>query len=534
MRKLFVMGLLGGAALVLGPAIARTPQPAVKDQGLCRRAVPLPPLPPETRPPLQGQDRWSPREAAVSTPTPEPVPAPEPMMMAEAPPTDSSPIAVTGSRIAPEASAKRSSSTVVDSITAEDVGALPDRSVTESLARIPGVAVSREVSEPMPEPMATTVPTGSRGRVQQQTRAGLLTAGDHDDLLNPELYARYVTNFLKTETLKGVPRVDTARVLTVAVKDNAGRAVPFARVTLTCADGNSLTLATLADGTAVFFPGLDRLGSSVKLSVGDARRTVSISGAPGQQLQTVTIGGGAGAVRRFDLAVVIDTTGSMGDELEYLKAELRSILDDVKAKHQGLDVRLALIAYRDKGDEYVTRSFPFTGDLGAVQANLSAQRADGGGDYPEAVEQALARAMAFDWRPDAVKSMLWVADAPPHGEDVAPSWAAAEVARAKRIQVVPVAASGVGEGAEYLMRAVAAATQSRYLFLTDDSGIGNPHAPPAVDCYLVTRLNALVRRVLDSQISGRRVEPGQGEVIRSVGNYDRGKCVLPPDFGRQE
>ena len=92
------------------------------------------------------------------------------------------------------------------------------------------------------------------------------------------------------------------------------------------------------------------------------------------------------------------------------------------------------------------------------------------------------------------------------------------------------AASGVADEAEYAMRAMAAATQSRYLFLTDDSGVGNPHAPPAIDCYLVTRLDALVRRVIDSQISGRRIEPDKDEVIRSVGEYDGGKCVLPADF----
>jgi hypothetical protein len=80
------------------------------------------------------------------------------------------------------------------------------------------------------------------------------------------------------------------------------------------------------------------------------------------------------------------------------------------------------------------------------------------------------------------------------------------------------------------MRAVAAATQSRYIFLTDDSGIGNPHAEPDVDCYAVTQLASAIRRVLASQISGQRVEPHPGEVIRVVGRYESGKCVLPPDF----
>jgi hypothetical protein len=80
------------------------------------------------------------------------------------------------------------------------------------------------------------------------------------------------------------------------------------------------------------------------------------------------------------------------------------------------------------------------------------------------------------------------------------------------------------------MRAMAAATQSRYTFLTDDSGIGNPHAPPAIDCYLVTRLDALLRRVIDSQLSGRRIEPSDQEVIRNVGQYDKGRCIIPRDM----
>jgi hypothetical protein len=150
------------------------------------------------------------------------------------------------------------------------------------------------------------------------------------------------------------------------------------------------------------------------------------------------------------------------------------------------------------------------------------------------MDQAMARAVALDWRPNAVRSLLLVADAPPHDENVGATWAAAEAARAARIQIVPVAASGVGDTAEYVMRAMAAATQSRYLFLTDDSGIGNAHAEPAIDCYLVTRLDRLVRRVLDGQISGRRIEPRAGEVIRSVGDYEEGRCLLPPDFRVKE
>src|SRR5262249_48160652 len=153
-------------------------------------------------------------------------------------------------------------------------------------------------------------------------------------------------------------RVDTGRVLEVNVHDSTGHPVPFAPVTLRCADGNQLTLATTANGSAVFFPELDRLGERVTISVprdaSQTARSVALSGPKHANLQTIPVSGTAPAVERFDLALVVDTTGSMGDELEYLKSELGAILADLNRDHPNLDVRVALVVYRDIGDEYVT------------------------------------------------------------------------------------------------------------------------------------------------------------------------------------
>jgi len=520
MRHAARLGIASLSALSFGlvavvPGAFAPSAAAQSREPLCRRAAPLPMLPPEPALRDRDQQRRSPSgmsapmmdvmpapPAPPPPPPPPPPPAPEPMHAPSTPPPAAAEsISVTGSRAAAPAKESAMPLSTADDYVAE-------------ARQAPGYHPRR----PRPQP-----------------QSGLLTAGDHDDLLNPELYATYAGNYLQSSNLRGLPRLDTRRVLTVAVQDQSGRPVPFARVTLTCADGNTLVLATLADGTAVFHPGLDRLGSSVRIGVpGAPVRRIEIAASAGSQRQSVTLRSGAVAVRKFDLLLAIDTTGSMGDEINYLKSELRSILTDLRRSHPGLDIRLGLVAYKDEGDVYVTRTFPFVSSLDAMQSNLQAQYAEGGGDYPEAMDLALARAVSQDWRPDAVKSLLLVADAPPHDENIGKAWRAAEAARAKRIQIVPVAASGVGDVAEYVMRAMAAATQSRYIFLTDDSGIGNSHATPAVDCFLVTRLDRLVRRVLDSQISGRRVEPREGEVIRSVGRYEGGKCVLPPDYRRWE
>lgn len=373
---------------------------------------------------------------------------------------------------------------------------------------------------------------------QPRPQSGLLTAGEHDDLLNPELYADYVRKSEVGQQVRDLPRADSSRLLTVELRDGKGRAVPFAEIELRCADGNSLKLKTVADGRAVFFPEHDRLSEKVWVRARNAGqasewRIVRIAREPGAQMVTITQAEAAPAVRKLDLALVIDVTGSMSDELRYLQAELASIVNDLKDRHSGLDIRVGFTFYRDKGDAFVTRTFALGSDIDAAQKHLAAQRAQGGGDYEEAMQDALIRAAGQDWREDAVKTLLLVADASPHNTDIPLTWRAAEHLRKSRVHIVPVGASGVADTAEYVMRAMAAVTQSRYTFLTEDSGIGNPKAPPAIDCYLVTRLDQLLRRVIDSQISGRRIEPEANEVIRRVGQYDAGRCGLPPDFGEQ-
>ena len=505
------------AVLAQGPASAVPPEAARGDsqQGLCRKPAALPVLGAEqARQQEQSNSRGRSDEYYPSAPPPPPMmappPVPEPMgSVSEA--DGSADVVVTARRVDSPRMEAPVAVTAIDSSAAKDSAS--SSSVPEDATR----------SMPYPPP--------PRPHPRPRPQAGQLTAGEHDDLLNPELYADYVRKSDLAQQIPDLPRLDTSRVLTVAVKDRAGRPVPFAPVDLACADGSSLRLTTMADGTVAFFPNMDRLGSKVRVRAGgEDWRDVTIASGQGGQQVSFTVGQQAQAVRKLDLMLVIDTTGSMGDEISYLQSELRSIVGAIQARHPGLDLRVGFVFYRDVGDDYVTSTYALSSDVGAGQRALSNQSAGGGGDYPEAMEQALIRAAGQSWRPDAVKSLLLVADAPPHDENFDVAWRATEHLRASRVHIVPVAASGVADKAEYAMRAMAAATQSRYTFLTDDSGIGNPHAAPAIDCYLVTKLDALLRGVIDSQLSGRRVEPGEQEVIRAVGQYDKGKCIIPPEM----
>ena len=77
---------------------------------------------------------------------------------------------------------------------------------------------------------------------------------------------------------------------------------------------------------------------------------------------------------------------------------------------------------------------------------------------------------------------------------------------------------------EFLMRQAAVQTGGRYMFLTDDSGVGNGHVEPTISCYRVTKLRDLMIRVLRSELSGHRQEAAAGQVVRSVGSYRDGVC----------
>jgi Mg-chelatase subunit ChlD len=400
-----------------------------------------------------------------------------------------------------------------------DKGRKTSRKSEWSVAGIVRGKVETSTVEPGASPEAPPLPP------ERPPAGGLLTAGDHDDLLNPELYAAYAGRFLQNYG-PDLPFVDTRSRVAIKVVDADGRAVPFARVDVQ-RQGPPLRLVAAADGVASFYPRFDRVPVKTSINVtsdaGSARRAIDL-GSRGARRIAIDLPGTARPVTAMDLALVVDTTGSMGDEMAYLQAELDTIVARLKREAGNLDLRIGLVVYRDEGDDYVVRSAPLTGDIGAVRATLARQEAGGGGDTPEAVDQAMAAAGRFQWRAGAAKAILLVADAPPHEEAFAPTLAATQSLRARGVQIVPVAASGVEDSAQYMMRTMAALTQGRYIFLTDDSGVGDAHAEPDVACYVVSRLDQVIARVLAGFVEGRRIETGRDEIIRTVGHYDRGRC----------
>lgn len=119
---------------------------------------------------------------------------------------------------------------------------------------------------------------------------------------------------------------------------------------------------------------------------------------------------------KIDLAFCIDTTGSMQSEIDVVKTKTKEIVAKLSGSKPSPEIRVGLVAYRDRGDEYVTKVFQFSGDVDQVVKDISSLQANGGGDEPEAVNEALHAAVHdLQWSADkkAVKLLFLIGDAGP-------------------------------------------------------------------------------------------------------------------------
>lgn len=206
--------------------------------------------------------------------------------------------------------------------------------------------------------------------------------------------------------------------------------------------------------------------------------------------------------KNVDIMFIIDATGSMGDEIEYLKDEFVDVINQIQTKNKNLNINTGSVFYRDKGDAYLTKISPLTSDYKSISEFINNQDAGGGGDYPEAIPEALEEAFTNgNWRDTALAKIAFlVLDAPCHSDHATLNNLHKQINIASKngIRIVPIVCSDIEESGEYLMRAMALATNGTSFFLTDDSGIGNKHHKPSTDKIKVEMLNdMLIRTVLE-------------------------------------
>lgn len=308
-----------------------------------------------------------------------------------------------------------------------------------------------------------------------------LRAGSVDDNADFARYLDYRQRFAEL----GIPvrdlDVSTRHVVSVVGTD--GRPA-LGEVVEVVADGTSVgTVRTGADGTAYVHPlALGAAGGAeVELRVAGATQAPTADEPTVFELDRA---GGADGPVALDLFFLLDATGSMGEELRRLTATVDQVVERIAALDAQPDVRIGMTVYRDEGDAFVTRTFDFTDDVAAFRDALAEVDAAGGGDHPEALDEALAAGLAEPaWRePSATVQLAFVvADAPPQvGRDVPTPYDVALLDVAERgIRLHTVGATGTDDTAEYVFRQFAQFSGGRFVFLSH--GVGGAALGPSTD-----------------------------------------------------
>jgi Mg-chelatase subunit ChlD len=179
---------------------------------------------------------------------------------------------------------------------------------------------------------------------------------------------------------------------------------------------------------------------------------------------------------RIEVAFAMDATGSMGPYIEQARARIEQIAESLSRGEPKPDVRFALVAFRDKGDAFVTKVRPFTPQLAQMKQYLEATDADGGGDRPEAVLEALKAALTeLRWTANTAQSkhvvrlLYLVGDAPAqhHADGPREAWLTAEARR--RGVVIHSIACGADMSLEPTFEALARHTEGRFFRLSDSA-----------------------------------------------------------------
>ncbi|MFY0673100.1 MAG: carboxypeptidase regulatory-like domain-containing protein [Bacteroidia bacterium] len=334
---------------------------------------------------------------------------------------------------------------------------------------------------------------------------GVLTAGEVNDFNKFKMW----DDLSKTdfETHKNNWQLDFTRRFAVVLKNAENGAVIDALVKLINGDNQELIWASKTNNAGRcelwLSPFLEKIEhKNLKILIEYAGQVFETKAPVNYKkgVNQVKIPVGCYLPNAVDIAFIVDATGSMGDEINYLKDELLDVIEYSKEQNPNIELSTATVFYKDHSDDYVLIYNEFDEDVNVTMDFIRAQKHGGGGDTPEAVDSALHFAIdGLSWSEEARNRLLFlILDAPPHTDEASKKkmHKAIEQAAAQGIRIIPVVCSGNDKSNEYLMRSAALATNGTYIFLTDHSGVGSSHIKPTTDEYQVTYLNDLLKEVI--------------------------------------
>lgn len=357
---------------------------------------------------------------------------------------------------------------------------------------------------------------------QTKPQAGLLTAGEWNDNNNWGFFTNLVNNDkIAIPTEYGL---EPTQRIAVTVKDKSDNPVVNANVRGFSGSGELVWSAvTDKNGIAYLFKGNEIVDvkaesqgktaeSSFKNEVKNDEQT--IIKANNADIN-ITLDGEGKNYEKTEIMFVVDTTGSMGDELMFLQSEFTAIAEEIGT--QG--TKFSINFYRDDGDEYTTKRYPFSSNIEEINKKLNSEYATGGGDFPEAVAEILDETINDGgWSNESVKLMFMIFDAPPHDDKAQMLESAVKKAAERGIRIIPVVSSNSERETEIFGRSAAIMTGGTYVFLTDDSGIGYSHLEPIIGEHKVEKLYDIIIRIINDykQVNGKPAEEKEVKISEIV------------------
>ena len=368
---------------------------------------------------------------------------------------------------------------------------------------------ARDMEVGAPRSEYKSVPVAPLAPSTNAALAGKLTAGEINDFQKWKMWTDISENELKA--YREIWTIDPSQRYSVLIQNTQGSPMVDCMVELIAKDGLvSWKARTDNTGKAELWNKMDmkkdeKKPDFIRITHSDQTYRIERPKTIDKGINTFKIQSACEIPDDLDILFTVDATGSMGDEIAYLQAELVDVISKVKDQHKDVSLRLGSVFYRDHGDTYVTQKTSFNKDINVTNEFIARQYADGGGDGPEALDDALAVSIDdMAWSDHArARLMFIVLDAPPHADDtnLVKMKACMIKAAQKGVRIIPLVASGGGydvdKSLEYLMRCCALATNGTYAFLTDHSGIGDGHTAPSTDKYDVETLNTLLLRVIN-------------------------------------
>ncbi len=327
-------------------------------------------------------------------------------------------------------------------------------------------------------------PGGGGGAAPSAPPARDLKAGATDDNDDYEAYLEFLGTWVEKKDVRELfHQMDVSERCWLSVTDESGAPVPGAIVSVVdeVADRVVFTGTTYGDGRVAFYPHMAEFDEDD----GDAPRellveaylpgddtpvgTRTVWDGTGEEFELVIDGAPSAAdPLQLDVCLLIDTTGSMSDEIASIKQALLRMTQQLRSLDREFDLRYSAVLYRDIGDQYLTASHPFTSDVEAFDEALRKVDAAGGGDGPESLNQGLAEAVTgVEWRPGAAKVVFLIADAQPHMDYAGdtPYGETLQAAVAKGVKVHSVAASGLNAVGTLVFRQIAQYTRGKFIFI---------------------------------------------------------------------